>query len=173
MNSADTKKGDLKKKIVHEVVEYWIIVLYLAILFAAFTQYRRLLLAAYDITYTNYWVAAIKALVLGKVIMVGEALRIGRGLEQKPLIFATLYKTLVFTLFLAIFIVLENVIKGLWKETGFTGDIVEFLGVGSHEFLANCLVVFVALIPFFGIKELSRVIGQDKIRALFFQKRDG
>ncbi len=75
MSSADTKKGDLKKKIVHEVVEYWIIVLYLAILFAAFTQYRRLLLTAYDITYTNYWVAAIKALVLGKVIMVGEALR--------------------------------------------------------------------------------------------------
>ena len=173
MSSADTKKGDLKKKIVHEVVEYWIIVLYLAIFFAAFTQYRRLLLAAYDITYTNYWVAAIKALVLGKVIMVGEAFRISRGLEQKPLIFPTLYKTLVFTLFLAIFIVLENVIKGLWKGTGFTGDIVEFLGVGSHEFLANCLVVFVALIPFFGIKELSRVIGQDKIRALFFQKRDG
>jgi len=173
MNSTDTKKGDLKKKIVHEMVEYWIIVLYLAIFFAAFTQYRRLLLAAYDITYTNYWVAAIKALVLGKVIMVGEALRIGRGLEQKPLLFPTLYKTLVFTLFLAIFIVLENVIKGLWKGTGFTGDIVEFLGVGSHEFIANCLVVFVALIPFFGIKELSRVIGQDKIRALFFQKRDG
>jgi len=173
MNSTDTKKGDLKKKIVHEMVEYWIIVLYLAIFFAAFTQYRRLLLAAYDITYTNYWVAAIKALVLGKVIMVGEALRIGRGLEQKPLLFPTLYKTLVFTLFLAIFIVLENVIKGLWKGTGFTGDIVEFLGVGSHEFIANCLVVFVALIPFFGIKELGRVIGQDKIRALFFQKRDG
>ena len=145
MSSVDTKKGDLKKKIVHEVVEYWIIVLYLAILFAAFTQYRRLLLAAYDITYTNYWVAAIKALVLGKVIMVGEALRIGRGLEQKPLIFVTLYKTLVFTLFLAIFIVLENVIKNLWKGTGFTGDIVAFLGVGSHEFLANCIVVFAAI----------------------------
>ena len=173
MSSADTKKGDLKKKIVHEVVEYWIIVLYLAIFFAAFTQYRRLLLTAYDITYTNYWVAAIKALVLGKVIMIGEVLRIGRGLEQKPLIFPALYKTLVFTLFLAIFTVLENVIKGLWKGTGFTGNIVEFLGVGSHEFLANCLVVFVALIPFFGIKELGRVIGQDKIRTLFFQKRDG
>jgi hypothetical protein len=100
-------------------------------------------------------------------------LRIGRGLEQKPLIFVTLYKTLVFTLFLAIFTVLENVIKGLWKGTGFTGDIVAFLGVGSHEFLANCIVVFVSLIPFFGIKELSRVIGQDKIWALFFQKRAG
>ena len=72
---AAQKKDGILTRIFKEAVEYWIIVLYLAILFAAFTQYRRLLLTAYDITYTNYWVAAIKALVLGKVIMVGEALR--------------------------------------------------------------------------------------------------
>ena len=27
--------------------------------------------------------------------------------------------------------------------------------------------------PFFGVKELGRVLGQDKIQALFFKKRDG
>jgi hypothetical protein len=51
------------------------------------------------------------------------------------------------------------------------GGIAEFLGKG-HELLANSLIVFVAFIPFFGVKELGRVLGQEKIRALFFRRRD-
>jgi hypothetical protein len=171
MGSPDKKKGSWKKKIFHELVEYWINVAYLTLVFAAFTQYRRLVLAAYDITYTNYWVALIEALILAKVIMIGDVLRLGCGLEDKPLIYPTLYKTAVFTLFVGIFTVLENVIKGLWKGTRLTGDIVEFLGTGHNEFLANALVVFVAFIPFFGVKELGRVLGQDKIWTLFFRRR--
>jgi hypothetical protein len=172
MSSPDKKKGKLKEKIYHEMVEYWLNVCYLTLVFAAFTQYRRFLLAAHGITYTNYWVALIEALILAKVIMIGAVLRLGRGLEQKPLIYPTLYKTAIFTLFVGIFTVLENVIEGLWKGTGFTGDLVELLGKGPKEFLANSLVVFVAFIPFFGVKELGRVLGQDRIWALFFRRRD-
>jgi hypothetical protein len=172
MNSPDKKKRNWKEIIFHELVEYWINVAYLTLVFAAFTQYRRLVLAAYDITYTNYWFAVIEALILAKVIMIGDVVRLGRGLEKKPLIYPTLYKTAVFTFFVGVFTVLENVIKGLWKGTGFTGGLVEFLGKGSNEFIANALIVFVAFIPFFGVKELGRVLGQDKIRALFFRKRD-
>ena len=43
------------------MAEYWINVFYLTLIFAAFTQYRRFVLAAHDITYTNYWVAVIEA----------------------------------------------------------------------------------------------------------------
>jgi hypothetical protein len=171
MNSPDKKKS-LKEKIFHELVEYWINVIYLTLVFAAFTVYRRFLLAAYDITYTNYGFAVIEALILAKVIMIGAVFRLGRGLEQKPLIYPTLYKTAIFTLFLGIFTVLENVVKVLWKGTGFTGDIADFLGKGHNEFLANVLVVFVAFIPFFGVKELGRVLGEEKMRALFFRRRD-
>jgi hypothetical protein len=171
MSNPDKRKGNLKEKLIHEMVEYWMNVAYLTLVFAAITQYRRLLLAAHDISYTNYWFALIKALILAKVIMIGAVLRLGRGFEEKPLIYPTLYKTAVFTLFLAVFTVLENVIKVLWKGTGFTGNLVEFLGKGHHEFLANSLVVFVAFVPFFGVKELGRVLGEDKIRALFFRRR--
>ncbi|RPJ06327.1 MAG: hypothetical protein EHM37_20075 [Deltaproteobacteria bacterium] len=171
MSMADKKKGNWKEKIFHEMTEYWINVCYLTLVFAAFTQYRRLLLSAYDVTYTNYWVAVIEALILAKVIMIGAVLRLGRGLEHKPLIYPTLYKTVVFTLFCVVFTVLEHAIKGLWTGTGFMGGIAEFFGKG-HELLANSLVVFVAFFPFFGVKELGRVLGDEKIRALFFRRRD-
>jgi hypothetical protein len=173
INTAEKKKGNLKEKVIHEFVEYWINVFYLALVFAAFTIYRRLVLASYDITYTNYGFAVIKALILAKVIMIGEVARLGRGLEQKPLIFPTLYKTVVFTLFVAIFTMAENVIVGFWKGEGLPVSFVDFFGKGHNEILANSIAVFVSFLPFFGVKELGRVLGKDKIQALFFQKRDG
>jgi hypothetical protein len=171
MSSPDKKKWNWKKKIIQELVDYWINVCYLAVVFATFTWYRRFLLAAHDITYTNYWVAVIEALILGKVVMIGNVLRLGRGLEKKPLIYPTLYQTVVFTLFVGVFTLIEHVIKGLWQGKGLMGGLDEYFGNGPYEFLSGCLILFVAFIPFFGVKELGRVLGEDKIRALFFQRR--
>jgi hypothetical protein len=171
MSSPDKKKGNLKKKIVHEVAEYWVNFCYLALVFAAFTWYRRIVLAAHDITYTNYWVPLIQALIFAKVISIGSVFRLGHGLEQKPLIYPTLYKTAVFTLFVAVFTLVEHMIKGLLKGKGLMGGLDEYFGKGPYEFLAGCLIFLVALIPFFGVKELGRVLGEDKIRALFFLRR--
>ena len=171
MSSPDKKRKSLKEIIFHEMVEYWVNFCYLAVVFAAFTQYRRFVLAAHDITYTNYWVAVIEALILAKVIMIGAVLRLGRGLEKKSLIYPTLYKTVTFTVFVAVFKMIEYMIKGLWKGQGFMGGLEEFFGKGTHELLANSLVVFVAFFPFFGVKELGRVLGREKIGALFFRRR--
>ena len=172
MSSFDKKKN-IKKKIVHEITEYWINVVYLTLVFASFTQYRRLVLAAHDITYTNYWVAVIEALVLAKVVMIGDVLHLGRRLEHKPLIYSTLLKTVVFTIFVGAFTLIEHVIKGLWKGEAFVEQFGNFLGKGYHEVLAGCMVVFVAFIPFFAFRELGRVLGEGKIRTLFFRRRDG
>jgi hypothetical protein len=152
------------------MAEYWLNVIYLASC-SALPQYRRLVLAAYDITYTNYWVALIEALVLAKVIMIGGVARLGRGLEQKPLIYPTLYKAVVFTLFVIAFAVVEHAVKGLWSGKGLTEALVELYGERFHEALAGSLVIFVALIPFFAVREMSRVLGGEKIRALFFRSR--
>jgi hypothetical protein len=165
------KKRTWKDRIFREVVEYWINVVYLTLVFAAFTQYRRFVLAAYDITYTHYWVALIEALILAKVIMIGAVVRLGRGLEQKPLIYPTLYKAVVFSLFVMAFTIVEHTVKGLWNGKGLTGGVIELYREQFHELLAGALVIFVALIPFFGMKELGRVLGQEKIRALFFRNR--
>ena len=50
MRNPDKKKGTWKEKLFHEMVEYWISVIYLTLVFAAFTQYRRFLLAHYDLS---------------------------------------------------------------------------------------------------------------------------
>jgi hypothetical protein len=171
MSGSGKEKGGVKERLIHEVVEYWVNFCYLTLVFAAFTQYRRFVLAAHDITYTKYGVAVIEALVLAKVISIGGVLRLGRGLEQKPLIYPTLYKTVVFTLFVGAFTLVEHTIIGLWKGKGLTGGLEEYFAKGPYEFLAGCVIFLVVLIPFFGVKELGRVLGGDKVQDLFFRRR--
>ena len=137
----------------------------------ALTQYRRIVLAAQDIVYTNYWVAVIEALILAKVVMIGDVLRLGHRLDHKQLSFLIFLKTVVFTLFVGLFTLIEHVIKSLWSGKGFTEGLTDLLGKGHHELLAGCLVILVAFIPFFAFRELGRVLGQSKIWTLFLRSR--
>jgi hypothetical protein len=171
IDPATKKKASWKQRLFHEVVDYWINVIYLAIVFASFFIHQRLLLASYHITYTNYGVAIIEALILAKVILIGDAIRLGRGLEDKPLIYPTLYKTVVFTFFVAAFKAVEYGIKGLLHGEGIMGGLAEFYEKGWELVLANSLIVVVAFLPYFAVRELGRVMGGKTIRDLFFIKR--
>jgi hypothetical protein len=137
--------------------------------FGAFAWYRRLVLAEYQINYLHYGVAVVEALVLAKVILIGDALHLGRRLEAKPLIIPTLYKTVVFSVFVGLFSVLEHTIGGLIHGKGLAGGFDELRSEGLYELLAQCLVTFFAFIPFFAFKELGRVLGVHRIRKLLFR----
>lgn len=162
---------NIKAKVRHEMFVYGINIVYLFAIFAVFAWYRRLLLAAEDITFTEYLFPLIEAIVLAKVIMIGDLLRLGRGFESKPLIYPTIYKTVVFAIFVALFKAIEHGVKGMWHEIRFWGGIEEMFEKGIYEILANTLVIFVALIPFFAVKELSRVLQGQSLSSLFFRNR--
>ena len=119
--------GRLTEKVRSELIEYAFNVVYLMLVFAAFTQYRRFLLAEYSITYTNYWLALIGALILGKVIMIGSVFRLGRWLEEKPLIVPTIHEALLFWGFILVFRVVEYAINGLLHGDGLAAALVEFV----------------------------------------------
>ena len=162
-----------KKKVVHELIEYWINFAYLAFFLVAFIWYRRLVLAEYQVQYTDYWFPVIEAAVLAKVIMIGDYLRLGRGLEQKPLILPALYRTVMFSVWVGFFSVLEGTIRGLLHGKGLASGIEEIASRGWDELLSRCVVIFVAFIPFFSFKELERVMGPEKLRALFWRRGTG
>ena len=163
-------KAGWKHKFFLEMTAYWINVAYLTIFFAVFTSYRRLILAHYDISYSNWGISLIKAMVLAKVIMIGSLFHFDRALENKPLIFPTLLKSVLFTLWVAFFALIESALRGFVHGKGLAGALDHLLSEGTHEFFAKCLVVFVAFIPFFAFKELGRVLGKGKIWKWFFRK---
>jgi hypothetical protein len=170
MNDVNKKKAGWKQKLVYELVEYWINFVYLALFFAVFISYQRLILADYQISYEHYGIVVIKALILAKVIIIGDVLGLGRKLEDKPLIFPTVYKTVVFTLWVVLFNVVESTVRGLLHGKGLAGGLNELLSGHQYELLAHCLIIFFAFVPFFAFKELGRVLGEGKIRDMFFRR---
>jgi hypothetical protein len=162
-----TKAAGWRQTIVREAIEYWINFLYLAFFLVAFVWYRRLILAEYHVQYTNYWFPLIEAAVVAKVIMVGDVLRVGRRLEQKPL--PIVYRTVMFSVLVAVFSVLEATVRGLIHGQGLMGGFEEIVGKGRYELLARAIVIFVAFVPFFTLKELDRVLGEGKLRALLWR----
>lgn len=171
MHNTDEKRTGWKPRIIHELREYAVNVVYLALFFGAFTWYRRLILAEYGISYVHYGVALVEALILAKIVMIGDVLGLARKLEEKPLILTTLYDTLVFSLWVVVFSLVEHMVVGLVRGEGLRGGVDELMRQGAYELLARALVMFFAFIPFFAFREMERVQGEGRIWALFFRKR--
>jgi len=173
MDNTNMKKTDLKQKVIHELKEYWINVIYLALFFGVFTMYRRILLKEYQVaSYLHYGFSLVKALILSKVIMIGDMVRLGRGiLVDKPLIVPTVFNAVVFTVWVAIFTVCEHMVEGMIHGKGLSGGIQELMSEGMYEMLGRAMVVFFVFIPFFAFRELERALGEGKVRDLFFRKR--
>lgn len=163
-------KGTWKERVTREFVKYWINVVYLAVFFGAFTWYRRFVLAEYQITYLHYGTAVIEALILAKVILIGDALGLGRGDENKPLIYPTLRKAIVFSCFVGLFAIVEHMVVGLIRGKGFAGGLATLWSEGKDEILSRCVITFFAFIPFFAFRELGMLLGEGKLRALFFRR---
>jgi len=165
------EKAALKQKLRHEVAEYWIIFLYLAIFFGSFALYRKLILAEHQITSFHFGMALVEALLLSKVILIGEALHLGGRFQERPLIVPTFYKTLVFSLFAVAFALFEHTLDGIIHGKGLGEGFHEIMSRGWDELLARGLVLFTAFLPFFAFRQLGEALGEGKIFELFFKKR--
>ena len=169
MENVDKKAG-WKKKLASEMKEYLINMLYLSLFFCLFMTYRRLLMAEYQISFGDYGISLIKAVILAKVIMIGDLMRIGRRMENQPLIIPTLYKTVVFTLWVVLFSFAEAALSGLYHGRGLLGGLQELLGQNRYELLGRSLIVFCAFLPFFAFRELGRILGKGRIRELLLKE---
>jgi hypothetical protein len=72
---------------------------------------------------------------------------------------------------LAGFKILEVGIVGLFHHRPFAESITEIGGGTLKGIICVTLIMFVVLIPFFAYGEMRRVLGQDRLRQLFFHQR--
>jgi hypothetical protein len=167
--TARAEKTGLKQKAIHEFFEFLGIFLYLAFFFGAVTTYRMLLLNDFRDSYINYSFSTINALVVAKVILIGEYKRLGKRLEEEPLLVSSLYKAFVFSLLTFAFHIVEEAIKGIMHGKGAASA---FLDIQIKVLLARSIVVFCTFVPLFAFRELRRVLGEGKFKSLVFHHRD-
>ena len=140
--------------------------LYLWVLFALFVLHQSIILAQEHINYQAQGFAIINALILAKVMLIGEDLHLGSGLRDKPLAYLILYRSLVFSVFLICFHIVEEVVVGLIRGKSIAQSFPAVGGGSLQGILSVGAIVFVALIPFFAFREIGRVIGKSELWSL-------
>jgi hypothetical protein len=166
MSSDKSDKG-IKEKAAHEFKEMAIVTVYLAFFFCALATYSMLLMEKSELAYFTYGVAVVNALVVAKVLLIGEAAHLGKRYEAKPLIYSCVYKAFLYTLLVFAFHFVEEIIKRLIHGKDIAGA---FRDIRLDELLARSVVIFCTFIPFFAFRELGRVLGLDKFRAMLIGK---
>ena len=169
--TSENQAVGLKEKAIEEFKAFWVVAAFLALMFCAFNAYRRLILTEFGISYVNYGAGLVEALIVAKVILIGEALGLGRRLETGPLLVAAAFKALLYGALVAVFAAVEHWIEGLVHGKDLASIWRGFIGLGKDEILARMLMVVVAFIPFFALWETNRALGKGKLFALMFRSR--
>ena len=164
MNSENTKKASLKQKAAHELMQFVVVSSYLAFFFCAVATYRMILLSDFRDWFFNYGTALINALVIAKVILIGEYAHLGKRMEGKALLVSSVFKAILFSLLVFAFHILEEAIKRLVHGKEVAGA---FHDMPLDHLLGGALIIFCTFVPFFAFRELRRVLGEDRFQDLF------
>ena len=159
-------KRTLKQKAYQGLKEYLAISCYLWLVFSLFVLYRAVLLSE-RISLIAHGEALINALALGKVMLVARELHFAEKFKEKPLIYATLFKSVAFAIILGVFKILEEVGIGLYHGKS-AGQSMAEVGGTLNGILAMMAILAVLLIPFFAFTELRDILGKEKLAGLFF-----
>ena len=111
----------------------------------------------------------IAALILGKAVLIADMLPIINRFPERPLIYNVGWKTLIYLLVSALVHYLERLVD-FWRQAG-------SLVAGNEKLLAEMLwphfwaiqiLLFVLILMYCTMHELTRVIGKERVKRIFF-----
>jgi hypothetical protein len=157
--------------VVKEVKEALPAIIFFAIGFNLIELTTQLLLDRYLIQFADYTLATLAALLVGKAVLVADALPFFRRFDTKPLIQPILFKTFIYWLMVALFRFLERIIEYL-TGGGRLRDIPEFLltHFSWNQFAAVQIWVFVLFLIYATAAELGALFGEGEILRVFFMR---
>ena len=152
-------KPGLRNRVTSELRRFAVITLYLWVLLALFRLHKAMVLHAAGVHVWEQSFAIINALILAKLILIGQDLKMGAGLRKYRLVYSVLGHALFFTIVLIGFEILEKAIRAVVKGLPFATTSAEFGGGTLQGFLTVGAILFVMLIPLFVVQEVGNAIG--------------
>lgn len=159
----------LKERAIAEFKRFLVLFLYLWVLFGLFALHERIVLREQGINFTAQGIALVNALVLAKVMLIAESFNFSRWLNRRPLIYPIIYDALLFAALFIAFHVVEDSLIGLIHGESVRASIPVIGGGGVLGLLCVAVILFVALIPYFAVKNLNLALGPGRLKALLFE----
>src|ERR1700727_3313756 len=113
----EARKRNLRERAVGEREKYTPITVYLWLLFALFSLHTLQVLQQHGmISVWQHGFALVNALIFGKIVLIAQALEVGKSLERRALAWIVLGKSLIFAILLIAFHIVEGAIRA-WFES--------------------------------------------------------
>jgi hypothetical protein len=149
------QKATLAQRAKHELIAYLGLSAYLWICFGALIFYKSAILRSVGVAFTPLGVAAVKALILAKFVMLLEALKLGeRGPRSVPL-FGVMKRSGLFAVFLFVLTIIEELLVGYFHGKEARDILRDFAGGTLPEAFAVGLLLFLIMIPYFAYREFK------------------
>ena len=144
----------LKERAREELRNYAFVAAYLYVCLGAILFYKTALLREEGVAFLPHGLAAIKALILGKFILIGEAAGVGSRVQPRSIVSAIATRTALFFLLLIVLSIIEELVVGKVHGRSLAETIAELRAHAGLEMLATSVLVLLILVPLIAFKEL-------------------
>jgi hypothetical protein len=130
---------------------------------------RGLMLKGTGIALSTSWQVTVAALILGKAVLVADLLPFINRYPDQPLIYNVAWKTTIYVLVAMLVHYVEHLID-FWRAAGgfLAGNQKLLAEIVWPHFWAIQILLVVLILMYCTMHELIRVIGRDKVLAIFF-----
>ncbi len=165
------EKATLVQRARRELYEFLVVSSYLFVCFGALIFYKASILHGEGIEFTVFGLAIVKALILGKFLLLLEALKIGEDKKHARSALANiLTKSALFSLLLFAMTVVEELIVGHFHGKASREVLREIAGGTWQQAVAVAILLFLILIPFFAYQEIAARLGKGKLSKLLTER---
>jgi len=155
---------------ISEFKKLLILFLYLWAVFFLYVLNQALILQQKGVSYHAHGFAVINALVLAKVMLIAEDLKLGDRFNRRSLIVPIAYKASAFAIVFILFHIVEEILVGVVKGRTIAESFPQIGGGSLTGVLCVWGIMFISLAPFFAVTEIGRVIGKEELWNLIFRR---
>lgn len=153
-----------------EMREYLYISLYLWVCFSALILYESAILQTEHANLVPLGSAAIKALILGKFILIGKAIKAGERMKPGFLLQRIALKSVAMLLVLIVLKALEEIVAGALHGHSVADVFAEFMARSWLQDVAPAVIMLLVLIPLIAWEEIDKALGKGRLRQLLLQR---
>jgi hypothetical protein len=173
VNSKNGKgNAGIRQRFKEEMRAYAIISFYLWICFTTLLLYQNSILRINDLALLPLSSAAIKALILGKFILIGKAFKVGERVKHEVLLYRILWKSLATMLLLLIFTVIEDLLVGLVHGHAIADTMAEMMARSLVQWMAPSLLILLVLIPFIAFEKIDASMGKGSLSRILLGRSE-
>lgn len=171
--ASGSSSRSMKDRLLLEATRFGLMFVYLWLVFGLFVLFERIIRGQMGLGYQSQGFAVINALVLAKVMLVAEDLKLDRGTRAQPIAVAAPADALLFAIVFIGFHVLERLVVGLLHGSTLAASVPVFGGGGFAGLVTVAAIMFVVLIPYFAFRDIGRALGPGELRKLLFSQPAG